>query len=142
MKNKGIIKQIKENKAIQSDSLGITVNDIRQWLKEFEESFKQKKSTKMTLEELKETDWYKERPLVIQQAIDKLPPIHLYKFKDSGKQCHVISFEEPESGKLEDVTCTVQKTGNGGAMDKMGLGMLDRNAVFGCSLNDFELWED
>lgn len=82
----------------------------------------------MRLEELQENEWYKQRPEVIRRAIDKLPPIQLYKLKDSGKQCQIASFEEPESGKLEDVTCTVQKTGIGGAM---GLGALDTNSVFG-----------
>lgn len=94
----------------------------------------------MTLEELKETDWFKERPLVIQQAIEKLPPTQLYKFKGSGKQCQIYSFEEPESGKLEDVTVTVHKTGIGGAMAAMGLGELDTNGVFGVKLDDLEPW--
>lgn len=92
----------------------------------------------MTLEELKQTDWYKERPEIIQQAICKLPPIQLYKFKDSGKQCQIYSFEEPESGKFEDVTCTVKKTGIGGVMAKIGLGVLDTNSVFGVPLDDLE----
>ena len=94
----------------------------------------------MELKELQETDWYKERPEVIRQAIDKLPPIVLYKFKDSGKQCQIISYEEPESSKLEDVTCTVQKTGIGGAMAEMGLGSLDTNRVFGVHLDNLEEW--
>lgn len=96
----------------------------------------------MTLEDLKQSDWYKERPLVIQQAIDIIPPTQLYKFKDSGKQCAIMSYEEPESGKLEDVTCTVAKTGIGGAMAHMGLGNLDTNGVFGVKLDDLEKWTD
>ena len=94
----------------------------------------------MTLEELQQDIWYKERPEIIKQAIDKLPPIQLYKFKDTGKQCYIISFEEPKNGKLEDVTCTVQKTGVGGPMAEMGLGNLDSNIVFGLSLDDLEVW--
>ncbi len=96
----------------------------------------------MTLQELKETDWFKDRPKVIQDAIEILPPIQLYKFKNSGKQCHIHSFEEPESGNVEDVTVTVQKTGVGGAMAKMGLGQLDTNGVFGVKLHDLEVWSD
>lgn len=96
----------------------------------------------MTLEKLQQNEWYKQRPEVIRQAIDKLPPIQLYKFKESGKQCQIVSFEEPESGKLEDVTCTVQKTGVGGAMAEMGLGALDTNRVFGVKLDDLEVWND
>ena len=96
----------------------------------------------MELQELKRTDWYKERPKIIQEAIGVLLPTKLYKFKDSGKQCELISFEEPESGKIEDVTCTVQKTGVGGLMEEMGFGSLDTNQVFGVKINDLEEWED
>lgn len=96
----------------------------------------------MELKELQETDWYKSRPKLIQDAIDKLPPIKLYKFKNSGKQCLVIAFEEPESGNLEDVTVTVEKTGIGGIMHEVGLGGLDRNSVFGVKLEDLEPWEN
>lgn len=95
----------------------------------------------VTLEELKQTDWYKERPKVIQEAICKKPPIRMYKFKDSGKQCYIHSYEEPNSDKLEDVTCTVQKTGKGGPLAEMGLGSLDTNGVFGVPLDDLEPWE-
>jgi hypothetical protein len=96
----------------------------------------------MTLEELKQHAWYKSRPEVIQRAIDKLPPIHLYKVKSTGKQCYIVSYEEPESGKVEDVTITVQKTGKGGSLEKMGLGALDTNQVFGYKLDDMEIWEE
>lgn len=96
----------------------------------------------MTLKELKQTQWYLERPNLIKQAINKLPPIYLYKLKESGKQCQIISFEEPESGKLEEVTCTVQKTGIGGAMSEMGLGTLDDNEIFGVKFNSLEIWSE
>ena len=96
----------------------------------------------MELQELKQTDWYKERPAIIQNAIDLLPPTKLYKFKESGKQCQLISFEEPNSKKLNDVTVTVQKTGIGGVMDEIGLGSLDTNQVFGVKLTDLEEWVD
>lgn len=96
----------------------------------------------MTLKELKQTQWYLERPNLIKQTINKLPPIYLYKLKESGKQCQIISFEEPESGKLEEVTCTVQKTGIGGAMSEMGLGTLDDNEIFGVELNSLEIWTE
>jgi len=96
----------------------------------------------MDLQQIKETDWYKERPLVIQQAIDLLPPTGLYKFKESGKQCQLVSYEEPESGKLEDVTVTVRKTGVGGALEGTGLEeLMDKNVgVFGVKLDTLELW--
>ncbi len=92
----------------------------------------------MTLEEFKETDWYKERPKVIQEACCILPPIRQYRFKNSKKECVIISFDEPESGKIEDVTVMVQKTGKGGPMAEMGLGSLDTNKVFGLKLDDLE----
>ena len=92
----------------------------------------------MTLEELKTTDWYKERPEVIQKAINLLPPIDLLRFKNSKKECYIISYSEPESGLLDEVTVTVQKTGNGGLLAEAGLGILDTNQVFGVKINDLE----
>ena len=101
-----------------------------------------KKPTTMTLEEFKQTDWYKERPEIIKEAMAIRPPTELYKFKDSGKQCFIYGYDEPESGKVEDVTCIVQKTGKGGAMAAMGWGALDKNGVFGVKLDDLELWSE
>jgi hypothetical protein len=96
----------------------------------------------MNLQELQETDWYKERPRVIQQAIDITPPIILYKFKSSGKQCYIEGYEEPESGKLEDIRLRVVKTGIGGPMYDMGMGVLDEGmGVFGVSPEDLEPYE-
>lgn len=92
----------------------------------------------MTLEELQQDDWYKERPECVQRVVDIIPPIRLYKFKNSGKQCYIVSYEESHSGKMEDVTFTVQKTGIGGAMAEMGMGHLDTNAVFGLKPDDLE----
>lgn len=89
------------------------------------------------LDELKNSDWYKERPEVIKQVIDLLPPTKLYKFKESNKECYIIGYTEPEKGNNpNDVTLIVQKTGNGGAMANMGLGSLDTNQVFGVLLTD------
>jgi len=94
----------------------------------------------MDLQELKKTDWYKVKPSLIQNAIDLLPPTKMYRFKNSKKQCHIISYEEPESNKFDDVTVTVQKTGEGGSMDVMGFGALDTNQVFDVKLTDIEEW--
>jgi len=93
------------------------------------------------LKKLKKSDWYKERPVVIQQAINLLTPTQMWKLKNSGKQCMIYSYEEPVSGKLEDVTVTVTLTGRGGVMDSMGLGMLDTYKVSGIKFNDLEPWE-
>lgn len=90
----------------------------------------------MTLEELQQDEWYLSRPKSIRDAIDLVPPIHLYKFKTSGKCCHIISYEEPKEG--DKVTITVQKTGEGGALAELGLGVLDTNRVFGVALTDIE----
>lgn len=95
----------------------------------------------ITLEEFKDSEWYKERPDIIKEAIDKLPPTQNYKFKSSGKQCYITSYEEPESGKLEDVTVTVQKTGVGGPLEGTGLNIFDTNGVFGVKLDDLEPYE-
>lgn len=96
----------------------------------------------MTVEEFQKTEWFLQRPELIQKAIITLPPICHYKFKNSGKQCYIISYDEPESQLLEDVTVTVQKTGVGGAMAEMGMGQLDTNQVFGVKLDDLEKWTD
>ena len=93
----------------------------------------------MTLDELKQEQWYQDRPDIIKRAIDRLPPIQFYKFKDSGKQCHILSYEEPDSGNLDDVTVTVQKTGVG---SMRGLEHINKNAVFGVYLDDLEPWVD
>lgn len=95
----------------------------------------------MTIEEIRETDWYKERPEVIKQAIELLPPTQLYMFKTDGKQCTIYSYEEPKSGKIEDVTITVQKTGIGGVLSDIGLGIFDTNLVFGVKIDDLELYQ-
>lgn len=97
----------------------------------------------MTIEEIRETDWYKSRPEIIRQAIDLVPPNQLYKVKDTGKQCLIISIEEPESGRLEDVTFTIQKTGVGGSFEGTLLEQLDtRFQVFGLKREDLEPWID
>lgn len=94
----------------------------------------------MTLQEIQQTDWYKTRPTIIKEAINILPPIGLYKFKDSGKQCVIRSYEEPND-KNKEVTVTVVKTGIGGVLATMGISQLEKNqGVFGVSLNDLELW--
>jgi hypothetical protein len=93
------------------------------------------------LEELRKTDWYKDRPPCIQQAIELRPPVMVYSL--NGKGCHIISYEEPESGKLEDVTVTVQKNGIG---EEQGLGpeynaAIHTNAVFGVKLEDLKIFD-
>lgn len=94
------------------------------------------------LERLKESDWYKERPQLIKAAIEIAPPTQYYKLKFNSKQCFIVSYDEPESQLLEDVTVTVQKTGVGGAMASMGLGQLDTNQVFGVKLTDLIPYEE
>ena len=42
---------------------------------------------------------------------------------------------KPLSGKLKDVTVTVQKTGVGGALAEIGMGALNICNVFGVKLN-------
>lgn len=96
----------------------------------------------MTLEEFKETDWYKERPEIIKQAICLLPPMQLYKFKESGYQCYIVSYEEPDPSDemFKTVTVTVQKTGVGGPLAGTGFERLNTNGVFGVKLDDLEPW--
>ena len=62
----------------------------------------------ITFEEFKKTDWYKERPALIKEVIEKYPPTQYYDLR--GQKCCISSYEEPISNKIEDVTCTVHKT--------------------------------
>lgn len=94
----------------------------------------------MLIEELKQTNWYKSRPKIIQQVMDMIHPMQFYKLKETGKQCYIISIEEPISGKFEDITFIVQKTGIGGLLEKIGLSELDTNQVFNVKFEDLEPW--
>lgn len=95
-----------------------------------------------TIEKLRKTKWYKTSSDIIRQAIELLPPTQFYQFKDSGKQCFLISYEEPLSGKLKDVTVTVQKTGIGGVLNDDGIfSFMDKGwGVFGVKLNKLKPW--
>lgn len=93
----------------------------------------------MTIKEIIKSDWFKERPKIIQEVIKKLSPTEMYSL--NGKQCHIISYEEPESGLVEDITVTVQKTGVGGPLAEMGMGILDTNQVFDIKPEDLKLWD-
>jgi hypothetical protein len=90
--------------------------------------------------DVKELSWYKSRPKVIRQAIDLLPPTQHYRIMSSGKQCFIVSYEEPKSGKFEDVTVTVQKTGSGDDEDFPSVDYIHKNQVFGVKLSDLEPW--
>ena len=94
-----------------------------------------------TIEKLRKTKWYKTRPIAIQKVIELFPPMGLYKFKDIGKQCVIISYDEPKD-KSKEITLTVQKTGVGGILNERGhFSFLDKGwNVFGVKLTDIELW--
>lgn len=92
----------------------------------------------MELEEIKQTDWYKERPQHIKDAIDIKPPCYMYRMKETGKKCYIIAYDEDND---KHVTLTVQKMGEGGVLAEIGMGMLDINQVFGVELNDLEPWK-
>ena len=83
------------------------------------------------LEEFKKSEWYLSRPQVIKDAIEKKPATQLYSLH--GHQCYIYSYEEPESGLLEDVTVTITKTGIG---EIFPTGM----SVFGVKLDDLTKW--
>lgn len=95
----------------------------------------------MTLKDIQNSDWYKTRPAIIQKAIDNYSPLDVYTL-ESGKQCTLISYEEPESGLYEDVTVTVQKNGYGTLLVPHGFNPLDTNKVFGVKLTDIKKLEN
>lgn len=92
--------------------------------------------------ELHESEWYKTRPAIIKEALRLWPADRLYRFINSKKHCYIISYEEPSSGRLQDLTVTVQKIGHGGHLAAVGLGHIDTNQVFGVSPKDLELVPD
>lgn len=61
------------------------------------------------LNDLMKTAWFQGRPEVIKRAIETRPPVIGYWLDDKGY--YIVSYHEPESGKLEDVTVTIR--GNG-----------------------------
>ena len=79
-------------------------------------------------------DWYNGLPPLIKEAVKDHPPTNMYSL--NGKQCYILSFDEPESGKLEDITVTVQKTGVGSMFPS-----LNTNQVFEVKLSDLKPWE-
>lgn len=135
------LKKLKEEITVMFENM--TTEELTEWIQydRMRKAF-QPSAVFPTLEELIQTDWYRERPEIIKQIVHKLPPTRFYKFKTNGKQCYIYSYEEPKSGKLEDVTCTVVKTGVGGPMATMGLGELDTHRVFGVRFEDLTPWEE
>ena len=96
----------------------------------------------MTLEELHNTDFYKTAVDIVKKAIDYIPPTMMYKFKDSGKQCYILSYDfNDEDTDFMKVTLTVQKTGKDASMTPLGFENLHQNKVFNVKLDDLEPWE-
>lgn len=84
--------------------------------------------------------WRDSLPPSVQGIVDDYPPIHVYRFKKSQKQFIIKSYGlDSDTGEL---TCTIQKTGQGGAMASMGLGSLDTNQVFGVKFDDIEFYSE
>lgn len=90
------------------------------------------------LSEIKESEWYKDRPQCIKQAIEIRPPVMLYSLNEKG--CSILSYEEPESGRVEDVTVTVQKNGlvEGESFGPAYNQAIHTNRVFGVKLEDLK----
>jgi hypothetical protein len=93
-----------------------------------------------SIQEIMESDWYKTRPEAIQQAIVKMPPTVMYRFKDSKKECYILAYTEGDT-ENDPVTLVVQKTGKGGILSTLGMPELDTNQVFEVSIDDLELIE-
>lgn len=62
----------------------------------------------LTLEQLKQTEWFKERPEVIQKTICKFMPTNLYKFIETDEDCRIIGYTEYEGELEEDVTFIIE----------------------------------
>lgn len=95
-----------------------------------------------TLEEIQELEWYKELPIAVKKAVDKYPPMHVYRFKNSKKEFYIVAYDEEDPlDPNTKVTLRVQKSGKGGALAEIGMGELDTNQVFGVELDSIELAE-
>lgn len=66
------------------------------------------KNSLTLLEQLKETEWYKTRPPVIQKAIDMFDPTKLYKIIETGEECRILGYNEMEGQLIEDVTFIIE----------------------------------
>lgn len=82
---------------------------------------------------VQDTDWYKERPPLIQQKIDAYPPDRLYRQKSTGRIVYLYSYEEGDDGQCEMCTITITKRFNPTCV-------LDRR-VFDVPLEDLEEME-
>jgi hypothetical protein len=93
------------------------------------------------LEDVLKSDWYKELPQVVKDTIETYPP-GLYKMRDTGKQCFIIGYIEPDpehkDPKFHVVTFIVMKTGIGGIFPIMDKG----SHVHGVSKGNLESWKD
>lgn len=79
---------------------------------------------------VQDTDWYKARPLLIQQKIDLYPPDRLYRMKSTQQIVYLYSYEENDDGLCETCTITITRKFNPTCV-------LDRR-VFGVRLDDLE----
>lgn len=96
----------------------------------------------MNLAELQKSGWYKAMPEVIRRAIDMRPPGHHYKFKKSNERCFIVYYNEPESGKLEDVTCIIETTQPIFKKDDNGGYRVTPNIFFSVKLDELGEWNE
>lgn len=74
-------------------------------------------------------EWYDSRPEIVKAFIEKRPPFGIYRVKQTGQLCQILSIQEPEDGS--ECTCTVE-------IRSQIAPFLDRN-VFGYKADDLEL---
>jgi hypothetical protein len=77
----------------------------------------------MTLTEIQQTEWYKERPQIIKDLIDQYPPAATVRIKATGQIAYIYSWSE-------DGTMTI------GIYMKDNPGMVCDRAVFGYEPDD------
>ena len=60
----------------------------------------------MSVEQIRETEWYQTRPPAVQQRIDACPPTQFYRLKTTGQIVPIYSYEVNHQGECN--TCKVQ----------------------------------
>ena len=83
--------------------------------------------------DLIKSDWYKERPQIVKDIINKLPPTIAYRVKETDQKCVIYSYRAANDDTLDKVTLTVV------VIDPISNS--PTHLVSGLKVEDFEPWD-
>jgi len=92
-----------------------------------EENLPSIEERKVLTEKLKKSDWYKNRPKLVQEKFDEYPPYNTYQL--NGKNVFLYSLDENKDGSVSTCTVNIVEEANPG-------GLLFGRRVFGVALSD------